>query len=419
MKKIFTLFAVALTAMSMQAQQTISFAGLTADDVTANEAEWTWNEAKTELSVAAGAENVDHPITVKGVVFSTKRASGDRFFRLQETGLYANGTNVNITVSGLKKEQVVTFTLKCGHATTPTTISAVSGCTADENNPENAPADGDFTSFKFKATGSSMTIKNGGTRFTISTIEIGEAPEGVQEVVEEVATTTLWTLTGVEDGAALCTENVVNYNNSGLFLRSNNADGSHSIKAFAETVEGQFSDGTAYTTAFTFNCPGSGLGESGTSGKTANANAASGNDRCVAFNAAADGTLYVAIRTTSFKEDRELYIWSSEGVKVASKPLTDSDIYTVEAGGNEDSTDKYTYYFVELKTDVKAGLSYFIGGSNQNHIAAILFKTGTATAIRQLSVNQTDGVTYSLSGQRVAPGFHGIVIKNGKKIVIR
>lgn len=421
MKKIFTFLTVALAAMSMQAQQTISFAGLTADDVTADESEWTWNEDRTELSVAAGAENVMHNITVKGVVFGTKRATGDRFFRLQEAGLYANGTNVNITVGGLKKDQEVIFTLKSGHTTVDCTVAAVSGCTADAANPEAAVADGDFTSFKFVATDTEMTIKNSGTRFIISTIEIGEAPAS-DDPVAEVSETTVWTLTGANDGDKLNTENVVNYHDSGLFLRSNNADGSHSVSAVAVDASGQLSTGYEWSAVLAFQCPGSGLGASGVNGKDANAAAASGNDRCVAFKAAVDGNVYVAITTTSYKVDRELYIWSSEGEKVASLASNDPSLVTVNSGAGTDGADTYTYHWVELKAEVKAGNSYFIGGSNQNRIACIQFvkKDDDVSGVESLKSSAIhEGVMYNLSGQQVRQGYKGLVIVNGRKVLVK
>lgn len=418
MKRIFTLITLVITAISIQAQQTISFEGLTASDVQFNESEWVWyNEAKTDLSLVTGVENVDHPITVKDIVFSTKRNSGgDRFFRLQESGLYANGTNVNIKVSGLKKDQEVVFKIQGAHTTTATTISVVSGCTADAENPTEAPAGGEFTAFKFIATGSEMVIKNGGARFVISTIEIGKAPES-EDPIEEISETTTWKLTDVTEGTKLNIENIVNYNNSGLFLRSNNADGSHSVSAASIDASGTLSNGYNWSATLAFQCPGASLNESGVTGKDANAAAASGNDRCVAFKAATDGDIYVALTTTSYKTDRELYIWSSEGEKVASIASNDPSIVTVE-------DEEYTYHYGELKAEVKTGVSYFIGGSNQVRIACIQFiKKGDPipTSIKNVvnTAAKNNGKWYNLQGQEVAQPTKGVFIQNGKKYIFK
>jgi hypothetical protein len=43
---------------------------------------------------------------------------------------------------------------------------------------------------------------------------------------------------------------------------------------------------------------------------------------------------------------------------------------------------------------------------------------GTAN-INTLSVKVADGATYNLAGQKVADGFKGIGIRNGKKVVLK
>lgn len=423
MKKFFTLMAVTVMALTMNAE-TISFAALTQEDVTiGNPSLWTWGTSNSMPSLSYIGDNSEMQyITIKGIKFGTKRGESNHYYRLYEAGLYANGTNTNIIVSGLKNGQEVTFTLQGAHTSTATTISAVSGCSADASNPESAPAGGDFTAFKFIATGSEMTIKNGGSRFILSTIEIGEAPAG-SDAIEEVSATTTWTLTGAEDGAKLNTENVVNYQNSGLFLRSNNADGSHSVSAAAVEASGTFSNGYAWSATQAFQCPGAGLSESGVNGKAANSAPASGNDRCVAFKAAANGTVYVAMTTTSYKTDRELYIWSSEGEKVASVASNDASVVTVNAGAGADGGDTYTYHYVELKAEVKSGVSYFIGGSNQVRVACIQFiKQGdpVPTTIQSMKYETvSNGKWYNLQGQEVVAPTKGIFIHNGKKLILK
>ena len=195
MKKIFTFIALAFSAMSMQAQQTISFASLTTNDVTLDDQTvWEWGTASNKDALSYTGDNtVSHSITVKGIKFETKRNAASNFYRLYDGGLYANGTSVNIIVSGLKKNQEVTFVIEGQHATTATTISAVSGCTADEGNPESTISGDGGKSFKFIATGSEMQIKNGGSRFLLKSIDIGEEPAG-DDPIEEVTETTTWTI---------------------------------------------------------------------------------------------------------------------------------------------------------------------------------------------------------------------------------
>ena len=422
MKKLFTFIALAFSAMSMQAQQTISFAGLQTSDVTLDDQTvWEWGTASGKDALSYTGDNtVSRTVTIKGIKFETKRNAANNFYRLYDDGLYANGTNVNIIVSGLKKNQEVTFVIEGQHATTETTISAVSGCTADAGNPESTISGDGGQSFKFVATGSEMQIKNGGSRFLLKTIEIGSEPAG-DGPIEEVTETTTWTISDVEAGVALCTENVVNWQDKGLFLRSNNASGSHSVKSSAETGSGTFTNGTAWTADMSFNCPGAGISANGVTDKKANSAAASGNDRCVAFNAAADGALFVAIKSASYDEskaDRLLYIWSSDGEMVASKKLSE----TVVPGKDEMEQDIFVCQWVELSCDVKSGKSYFIGGSNANHIGTILFVKGGTTSVEAVkaSVPQNDGKVYNIQGQYVGTSLDnqpaGLYIVNGKKI---
>ena len=421
MKKIFTLIALAFSAMSMQAQ-TISFAGLTTSDVTLDDQtvwEWGTSNKKDALSYT-GDNTVSRTVTIKGIKFETKRNAASNFYRLYDDGLYANGTSVNIIVSGLKKNQEVTFVIEGQHATTATTISAVSGCTADEGNPESTISGDGGKSFKFIATGSEMQIKNGGARFLLKTIEIGAEPAG-DDPVEEVSETTTWTISGVEADVALCTENVVNWQDKGLFLRSNNASGNHSVKSNAQTGSGTFTNGTSWTADMSFYCPGAAINANGVNGRAANGAAASGNDRCVAFNAAADGALYVAIKSASYDEskaDRLLYIWSSDGEMVASKKLSE----TVVPGKDEMEQDIYICQWVELSCNIESGKSYFIGGSNANYIGTVLFVKGGTTAVEAVkaSVPQANGRVYNIQGQYVGTSLDslpaGLYIVNGKKI---
>lgn len=422
MKKIFTLLAVAFMAMSASAQQAISFAGLTQSDITLGETSvWTWSDNKGVTCLDyTGDNSAMQYVTIKGIQFGTKRNAAEKFYRLMENGLYANGTNVNIIISGLKKGQEVTVNARSSKNAGGAAVNFSSDGTADASNPAEGTVE-EFADFKFVASAAELTIKNSGAGFILSSITIGVAPATTE--VEEIEKTTTWTLSGMDDGTILTTENVVNYQNSGLFLRSNNAGGSHAVKAVSvENAEGKFSTGNAWTATMALQCPGGGLGESGTKDKAANAAAAGGNDRCVAFKAAVDGTVYVAITTTSYKTDRELHIWSSDGVKVASLPSNDASIVTVNAGAGEGGTDTYTYHWAELKADVEAGKSYFIGGSNQVRIACIQFvkKGDTVTAIESIKANsRTNGRWYTLGGQQVAKPVRGLYIKDGRKVMVK
>lgn len=426
MKKIITFFATALFTLCGSAQTTISLAGLTAEDVQLDDATlWAWGTQSNKPALSYTGDNTaSHTITIKGVEFAFKRNASENFYRLQDAGFYINGTKVEIAISGLSEGQEVIINARSSKSDESQTTNIevlYETATADA---ANSAAGTEFKDFKFTALKERVRLRNLDQGIIIASITIGAAPGGNPQPsgdVTEVSTTTLWTLTDAVDGDVLTADTVHNYN--GLFLRSNNGAGNHAVKAVAEQAEGIFSNGTAWNTQLTFSCPGAGISENGVTGKGANSKPASGNDRCVAFTPAVDGTLYVAIRTTSFKSDRELYVWSSEGEKVASKPLTDNDVFTAvfdSLSVEGDSVFTNTYHFVELNAAVKAGVSYFIGGSNQNHIAAVLFEVnGEVNAIESPKTFIRKDAIYTLSGQRIAAGYRGLVIKNNRKVMLK
>ena len=59
--------------------------------------------------------------------------------------------------------------------------------------------------------------------------------------------------------------------------------------------------------------------------------------------------------------------------------------------------------------------------SGSCNIASLNITNSEATGIDELSDDDTvaTGETYNLSGQKVGAGYKGIVIRNGKKVVIR
>lgn len=60
-----------------------------------------------------------------------------------------------------------------------------------------------------------------------------------------------------------------------------------------------------------------------------------------------------------------------------------------------------------------------VAGAHDLHLEASLDAIRKATGIESLVQSQQEGVLYNLQGQRVAPGYHGISIRNGKKYISR
>lgn len=171
--------------------------------------------------------------------------------------------------------------------------------------------------------------------------------------VTTISERTSWTLSGVDNNTALNSTNLVNWNNSGLFLRSNNADASHSVTAKTTSgASGTFSNGTEWSATMAFRCPASELAPST---NAANAETVeSKNDRCLAFNVSVAGTVYVAMKTDGSTADRELQLFFN-GTKV--------DSYTTTS----------TAEWVELRYSNTGAGAYYIGGTIANMIGYILF----------------------------------------------
>lgn len=217
--------------------------------------------------------------------------------------------------------------------------------------------------------------------------------EKTLEVVPTVTTIserTSWTLSGVDNNTTLNTANLVNWNNSGLFLRSNNADGNHSISArTASGASGTFSNGTGWSATMAFRCPAN--SELAPSTNAANAETVgSKNDRCLAFNVSVAGTVYVAIKSESNQSARKLQVFFN-GNEVASCSAENTDWTELRATNAESGT-------------------YYIGGTNACQIAYILFVPGEmwnpTTTLTPENVSVAS-VTYNGTEQTAVVKFNG------------
>ena len=93
---------------------------------------------------------------------------------------------------------------------------------------------------------------------------------------------------------------------------------------------------------------------------------------------------------------------------------------------NEDGTDMAGYegitvaekYYGTYTFDVKAGSTYKVwcDGSKLGFYG-FEFKEGSSTGINTVKSASENGVRYNLSGQKVAEGYKGVVIMNGRKMI--
>ena len=195
MKKFFTLIAMAVMALGINAQ-TYNLGGLAISDFDLGDGftdGGTWTDESGEFG-AAGTEFTcityskgdknnwsDLALAGKPIAFQYKN-SGEKkqFYRLFPNFLYANGKGSRIKVTGLTAGQVVTL-LAAGKNADGCVFVAADNCTADEGNPTAAVSKENdvtkFTSYKFIATADGdITIaeNNAGFHLASVTIENGE-----------------------------------------------------------------------------------------------------------------------------------------------------------------------------------------------------------------------------------------------------
>ena len=183
-----------------------------------------------------------------------------------------------------------------------------------------------------------------------------------RDIVTVISTKTQWTLPDDADGA-LVLENVTNYNNSGLFFRSNNAGGSHAATIATENSSGTFTNGDTWTAKKTINLPGGEMTASATNRAANYSPVGSTDDRCIAFNVDQPGTVYAVMRPGGDNAKELQIFFNGEKTSLSSQ---DASVYT-KVDNN------VTYSFAELRASNTESGAYFIGASIACRVASILF----------------------------------------------
>ena len=114
-------------------------------------------------------------------------------------------------------------------------------------------------------------------------------------------------------------------------------------------------------------------------------------------------------------EPGELYTKITETMSIIPYTFTD----------NWDFADKGTYKIIFINEpfdwDFVGVKSIYTGGGATNETEIQWFDVKAATGISTVKANvkATNGAMFNLAGQRVAEGYKGLVIKNGKKYVVK
>lgn len=124
-----------------------------------------------------------------------------------------------------------------------------------------------------------------------------------------------------------------------------------------------------------------------------------------------DGTLVLDMRSSSGSDARTVSIMNGE-TAVATYTVSDEN----KTSGSVDGKDNKTVW-TNYSTAITAGTYTFSFNGGLN-IYGITLKTGAGvTSIK--AGDAATGASYNLAGQKVDESYKGVVIKNGKKVVIK
>ena len=396
MKKIFTLIAMAVVAMGVNAQ-TYNLGGLTVSDFTLGDAfevgaDWTdsdggYGEAGKAYATISYTKKdksnwSDLLLTGKPIVFQYKNSGAKaQFYRLLDNFFYANGKPSRIKVTGLKAGQQVTFKA-AGKNDDGCMFAAVDNCTADANNPSSAVGKQvnveNFADFKFIVTADGdITIEENNAGYHLASITVSEGEGGGQGGDDQPADAINYPAS--KDGITLNTTDASQVAFATVKIH-NNADAVNCIKfgksyKYAESdeyyyaqieIEGGFKSGDVITIAG-------------------------------AYNNADEKNAAVAFRSDPTSTEA---LWTTENF--------------INGKTSESDPVEQTYTLTEAAEKLYFGRS----GNTGTCVTLLKITRGGATGINEmLNVKINDGAVYNLAGQKVAKDFKGIVIKNGKKIL--
>lgn len=179
MKKVFLLWAVVFTAISMNAK-VYNFAGIQASDIITDGTIGTYTFDAVDVPSVSAPAGVDINCTIKGMenLVINYKNSNDKtnILKFAVDFLQTDGKNVILTFSNVTVGDEITLLVSAKGATNAV-FEAISGCEADANNPASIDKKEltDYVEVKFIATASVVQIKEigGGYRIISATIEKG------------------------------------------------------------------------------------------------------------------------------------------------------------------------------------------------------------------------------------------------------
>ena len=368
MKKFFTLIAMGLMALGVQAETLINYP--TAQDGIAVSGTTTFDAVKIKTNSTS----------VSGIKFAnsytTSEALNENYAKLTVEGGFKAGDVVSIAGAfnnsdDTKKSAVDLFTVDADKAITVvfTTQQFINGRTSD--------ADPTVETYTLEADADALYLGRNGNTGTIVTLL--KVVRGEESQPEAPTTDGLIDFPTAQDGIAVSGTTTfdavkIKTNSTSIpgikFANSYTTSEALNENYAKLTVEGGFKAGDVVSIAGAFN-------NSDDTKKSA----------VDLFTVDADKAITVVFTTQQFINGR----------------TSDADP-TVET---------YT-----LQADADA---LYLGRNGNTGTIVTLLKVvrGGTTAIENIQVQQADGTQYNLAGQQVANGYKGLVIKNGKKVVMK
>ena len=133
----------------------------------------------------------------------------------------------------------------------------------------------------------------------------------------------------------------------------------------------------------------------------------------------AAGTLKVWARTGSNNETNRTIVITQGETELYNQIVQESDAVKVK-GLDTDNPDKETNVYPIISVNVAEGeatVTYPVG--SMNFYAFEFVAGGDPTGIQNLKTNQNTNAIFNLAGQKVDAQYKGLVIKNGKKVVMK
>ena len=398
MKKFFTLIAAAFMAVGANAQNVINLAGLKTADFTYDENQYvvsTWTDSSDESNKAPaftkkGTNKLEAlTLTGKNVAFWYKSGSDkSNFFILNTDYFTVGGKGAQMIISGLKAGQIVTINVaaKADYSGTDAPAFGVSNASLKGEMPT-LQTKNEFADISFVVTvDGEVNVTESAKGYNIKSITITDAEVDPTTPVVSYLDGATWTLSKREGTDK---NNIASYSN-GYKLELTGKDDKEYSTGKVLTIEGN----------------------SLTSIKLSN-----GAQNTVTLpegKVATKVTFYSYVNKTETDNGETVNFWKEvAGVEYSTDDATKMAVFT--------STTDYLKNPDAISFDLNNVSSFtFTNKGNQPCVVIAITAIGGTTAIQTIKhVNLENTAIFNLAGQKVSNSYKGVVIQNGKKMILK